>query len=131
YGTLEGHVARANPVWKSLADGVESIVLFQGADAYITPSWYPGKRTHGKVVPTWNYVVVHAHGTPRLIEDRAWLREHLELLTNEQEAGAEEPWRVSDPPQDYTEGLMGAIVGVEIPISKLVGKWKVSQNRSG
>lgn len=127
-GTLVGHVARANDCWKTL-DGSESLIIFQGSDAYITPSWYPGKHTHGKAVPTWNYAVAHAHGVPRVVDDRAWLREHLALLTDRHEAGQALPWHISDAPADYIDKLMGAIVGIEIPIARLEGKWKVSQNR--
>lgn len=126
YGTLCAHVARANPVWQAIQ---RSIVIFHGVDAYITPSWYPSKHAHGKAVPTWNYAVVHAHGTPRAIEDRDWLFNHITQLTNTHEAGAGVPWLVTDAPMDYIERNMDAIVGLEMPIDKLVGKWKVSQNR--
>lgn len=128
-GTLVGHVARANPVWESFSATVDSVVIFQGAEAYITPSWYPSKHAHGKAVPTWNYAVVHAHGLPRAIEDRDWLLRHITQLTDTHEAGQALPWRVSDAPEEFTERLLGAIVGIEIPIARLVGKWKVSQNR--
>ena len=129
HGTLIGHVARANPVWKSFSSTINSVVIFQGAESYITPSWYPSKHEHGKAVPTWNYAVVHGHGIPRAIENRDWLLEHLTQLTNTHEAKQALPWQVSDAPQEFTERLMRAIVGIEIPIGKLVGKWKVSQNR--
>ena len=129
HGTLVGHVARANPVWKSFSSTINSVVIFQGAESYITPSWYPSKHEHGKAVPTWNYAVVHGHGIPQAIEDRDWLLEHLTQLTNTHEAEQALPWKVSDAPQDFTERLMQAIVGIEIPIARLVGKWKVSQNR--
>lgn len=129
HGTLVGHVARANNVWKTFSTQVNSLVIFQGPEAYITPSWYPSKRAHGKGVPTWNYVVVHAQGMPRAIEDRDWLLRHVTALTATQEAGEEFPWKVLDAPQDYVDRMLGAIVGIEIPISSLVGKWKVSQNR--
>ena len=129
HGTLVGHVARANPVWKSFSSTINSVVIFQGAESYITPSWYPSKHEHGKAVPTWNYAVVHGHGIPRAIENRDWLLEHLTQLTNTHEAEQALPWKVSDAPQEFTERLMQAIVGIEIPIVKLVGKWKVSQNR--
>lgn len=104
-------------------------MIFQGPQAYITPSWYPSKHAHGKAVPTWNYVVVHAHGIPRAIEDRDWLLQHVTQLTTTQESGQALPWKVSDAPSDYIEKLLSMIVGIEIPIEKLVGKWKVSQNR--
>jgi transcriptional regulator len=128
-GTLVGHIARANPIWQSFSSTVNSVVLFQGAGSYITPSWYPSKHEHGKAVPTWNYAVVHAHGMPRAVEDRHWLLEHVSRLTDTHEAQHALPWKVADAPQDYIERLTGAIVGIEIPIAKLIGKWKVSQNR--
>jgi transcriptional regulator len=129
YGTLVGHVARANRVWQSFSTTINSVVIFQGAESYITPSWYPSKHAHGKAVPTWNYVVVHAHGLPRVIEDREWLLAHINQLTDVHEADQALPWKVSDAPQDFIDRLLQAIVGIEIPITKLVGKWKVSQNR--
>jgi transcriptional regulator len=129
YGTLVGHVARANPVWQTFSRTVESVVMFQGPQAYITPSWYPSKHTHGKAVPTWNYAVVHAHGVPHTVDDPQWLLAHLNALTDTHEGNQALPWKVSDAPQDFTDRLMGAIVGIEIPITQLVGKWKVSQNR--
>lgn len=128
-GTLVGHVARANRVWESFSTTVDSVVIFQGAETYITPSWYPSKHAHGKAVPTWNYAVVHAHGLPRVIEDRDWLLRHITQLTDTHEADQALPWKVSDAPEEFTERLLGAIVGIEIPIVRLVGKWKVSQNR--
>ena len=106
-----------------------AIVIFQGPNAYITPSWYATKQETGKVVPTWNYTVVHAHGYIRAIDNAQWLRAHLEILTNQQEVSLAHPWSVSDAPRDFTEKLLGGLVGIEIQISKLVGKWKVSQNR--
>ena len=130
FGTLVGHVSRANAVWKAASSRVESVVVFQGPQRYITPSWYPAKHEHGKVVPTWNYAVVHAHGTPRAVDDRAWLLKHVAELTSVHESGRDAPWDVSDAPPDYIEGLVKGIVGIEIPIARLVGKWKVSQNRS-
>jgi transcriptional regulator len=128
-GTLCGHVARSNPVWKQLGGPVEALVVFQGAESYITPSWYPSKHADGKAVPTWNYAVVHACGTPRAIEDAAWLLDFVTELTNIHEAGQALPWQVTDAPQDFTEQMIDRIVGIEIPIAKLQGKWKVSQNR--
>jgi transcriptional regulator len=129
HGTLCAHVARANPVWRALSSTVPSLVLFQGPESYITPSWYPSKHQHGKAVPTWNYAVVHAHGLPRVMDDAAWLHAHLERLTATHEAAQAVPWQLADAPEDYTRRMMGAIVGIEIPIDRLVGKWKVSQNR--
>jgi transcriptional regulator len=128
-GTLVGHVARANPVWQTFPKTVNSLLVFQGAEAYITPSWYPSKQAHGKAVPTWNYAVVHAHGMPRIVEDRDWLLQHVSQLTNTHEANQPLPWKVADAPLDYIERMLEAIVGIEIPIAKLIGKWKVSQNR--
>ena len=129
FGTLRGHVARANPFWRECAPDVEALAVFRGPDAYVSPAWYPTKRDTGKVVPTWNYAVVHAHGPVRFIEDRAWLRQLVEQLTNRHEAGRREPWRITDAPPDYIDRQLGAIVGIEIPITRLVGKWKVGQNR--
>ena len=129
FGTLRGHVARANPVWRGISAGAEALVIFQGPDTYISPSWYETKVETGKVVPTWNYVVVHAHGVPRFIDDRAWLRAFVTRLTERHEAGRQTPWKVTDAPAEYIDAQLGAIIGLEIPIARLVGKWKVSQNR--
>ncbi len=128
-GTLRGHVARANPVWRESSQETEVLVIFQGPEAYITPSWYPTKAEHGKAVPTWNYAVAHAYGKLRVCDDVVWLRSHLAALTDHNEAAFAEPWQVSDAPADYTEKLMAAIVGIEIEITRLIGKWKVSQNQ--
>jgi transcriptional regulator len=127
HGTLVGHVARANPVWQQLAS---SVAVFQGPQAYVSPNWYPSKHAHGKAVPTWNYAVVHAHGTPRAIESRDALLEIVTRLTRAHEAGQASPWAVGDAPADFLEQMLKAIVGIEMPIERLVGKWKVSQNRS-
>ena len=129
FGTLQGHVARGNPVLADLARGAECLVVFHGPNAYITPSWYPTKKETGKVVPTWNYVVVHAYGVLQAIEDTVWLRQLLERLTAHNEASLAKPWTVSDAPPDYIATMMKAIVGVEMVITRLVGKWKVSQNQ--
>jgi transcriptional regulator len=128
-GALHGHVARANSIWRDLTPGVESLAIFQGPQAYISPSWYATKQESGRVVPTWNYAVVHAYGTLRVIEDAAWLHSQLERLTVQSETGLPEPWHVADAPSEYTGKLMGAIVGIEFVISRLEGKWKVSQNQ--
>jgi transcriptional regulator len=128
-GTLRGHVARANPVWRESSPEMDVLVIFQGPDAYITPSWYPTKAEHGKAVPTWNYAVAHAYGKLRVCDDVVWLRRHLAALTDHNEAAFAEPWQVSDAPADYTEKMMAAIVGIEIEITRLTGKWKVSQNQ--
>jgi transcriptional regulator len=129
WGTLRGHVARSNPVWREYSREVEALAIFQGPQHYITPSWYPSKQETGKVVPTFNYVVVHAYGTLRAIEDRAWLRGLVGRLTDRHEAARAQPWKVSDAPDDYVEKMLGAIVGIEIPLTRLVGKWKASQNQ--
>jgi len=129
FGTLRGHVSRSNTVWREFDPEVEALAVFTGPEGYITPSWYATKRETGQVVPTWNYVVVHAHGRLRVIEDTEWLRAHVGELTRQQEAGSPEPWKVEDAPEDYTTRLLGGIVGLEIPISRIEGKWKVSQNQ--
>jgi transcriptional regulator len=129
FGTLVGHVARANPVWESFSTTVASLIVFRGADSYITPSWYPSKRVHGRAVPTWNYAVVHAHGVPRVFEDRDRLLAHVTALTNTHESSLDAPWHVSDAPADFIDAMLRGIVGIEIPIATLTGKWKVSQNR--
>ena len=129
HGTLEGHVARANPHHRHAHAG-EALVIFQGPDAYITPAWYPAKAEHGRVVPTWNYVAVHAYGTLTFTDDPTFLRRHLEALVTRHEAGRGEPWAVSDAPAAYVEQQERAIVGVRIEITRLEGKWKMSQNRS-
>ncbi len=128
--TLVGHVARANPVWQSFSTSEPSLVMFQGPEAYISPSWYPSKQAHGKVVPTWNYAVVHARGMPRAIEDIDWLLQHVTQLSATHEATQTVPWKVADAPMDYIDKMRRAIVGIEIPIATLVGKWKTSRNRS-
>ncbi len=130
YGVLKGHVARANPVWCSLSQADLSVIIFHGPASYISPSWYPSKQQHGKVVPTWNYIVVHAQGKAVVIEEQAWLLRHIKQFTDSQEAAASMPWQVSDAPQAFIEQLSQAIVGIEIPITSLTGKWKLSQNRS-
>jgi transcriptional regulator len=129
FGTLRGHVARGNPVWRDFSRDVEALAVFQGPQAYISPSWYQTKRESGKVVPTYNYIVVHAYGPMRIIEDRTWLRGLVERLTTRYEAGRAEPWKVTDAPADFVEQMLGAIIGIEIPLTKVLGKWKVSQNR--
>jgi transcriptional regulator len=130
YGMLRCHVARANPVWQTFSRTIESVIAFHGPESYVSPSWYPSKQAHGKVVPTWNYVVVHAHVIPRVIEDRAQVLEHLTRLTASQEAAQTAPWKVSDAPAEFIDQMAKQIVALEMPIVRLVGKWKVSQNRS-
>ena len=127
-GTLLGHVSRANPVWRQLPDSDQSVVMFQGPQSYITPGWYPGKQAHGKVVPTWNYAVAHAHGVARAITDEAWLRDLLVRLTAVHESKQPSPWKVTDAPAEFIDKLVRAVVGIEIPIDRLVGKLKASQD---
>jgi transcriptional regulator len=130
YGLLRCHVARANSVWQLFSKTVPSVVVFHGPEAYVSPTWYPSKQVHGKVVPTWNYAVVHAHGIPTVVEDPAQLLEHLTELTASQEAGRPVPWSPADAPAAFIEQMSGHVVGIEIPITAILGKWKVSQNRS-
>ena len=127
FGELEAHVARANPLWQRAAG--EGVVIFQGPDRYITPSWYATKAASAKVVPTWNYAVVHAQGPLRAIEDAAWLHGLVSDLTRRHEGPRAHPWQVSDAPDEYVQQILRAIVGIEIPLTSLVGKWKVTQNR--
>lgn len=131
-GVLEGHVARASVHHRHAgADGsLDALVIFSGPDAYISPSWYASKTEHGRVVPTWNYVAVHVYGTLRFVDDAAFLRRHLDELVTRHEATRPAPWAVSDAPADYVAQQAQAIVGVEVTIARLEGKWKMSQNRS-
>jgi transcriptional regulator len=136
-GVLRGHVARANPVWREARTDLESLVVFEGAQTYVSPAWYPSKAEHGKVVPTWNYVMVQARGRLRVLDDATWLRAFVSRLTDRHEAArvaqsdasAPPAWAVGDAPSDYLETMLRAIVGIEIEVTQLVGKWKVSQNR--
>jgi transcriptional regulator len=127
-GTLVGHVARANPLWREAA-GREVLVVFQGPQAYVSPGWYASKAEHGKVVPTWNYAMVQARGTLQAQEDPQAVLGIVSRLTGRHEAGRKLPWKVSDAPPGFVEGLLQAIVGVRIPLDSLVGKFKLSQNR--
>lgn len=129
HGTLLGHVARANPVWQALAEGVTSVAVFTGPQAYVSPNWYPSKHAHGKAVPTWNYATVHAHGVPRVVDDPVRVLGIVTRLTQAHEASQAQPWQVADAPADYVAKLLKAIVGIEITVQRWVGKWKVSQNR--
>ena len=124
---LVGHMARGNPLVKS--DGADVLAIFRAADAYVTPNWYPSKAEHQKVVPTWNYVVAHAHGKVRLRDDAAWVRGQIEELTRQQETPRAMPWAVADAPAEFIEAMQKAIVGFEIPIARLAGVRKASQNR--
>jgi transcriptional regulator len=129
-GILKGHVARGNSMWKDVPSGSEVLAVFQGPSQYISPNWYPSKREHGRVVPTWNYAVVHVHGSITWNQDKAWLRTLVETLTARHESGQAAPWRVSDAPQEYIQQMLAAIVGFEIAITRMTGKWKLSQNRT-
>ena len=130
-GTLFGHVARANPHSRYVSEGAdEALLIFTGPDAYITPEWYRTKQDTGRVVPTWNYIAVHAYGALRLRDDPTFLRPHLEALTRQHEGHRPTPWHVSDAPADYIDQQLKAIVGVEFEIRRIEGKWKMSQNRS-
>lgn len=135
-GVLEGHVARANPHHRLVRPAAErtalreSLVIFSGPEAYVTPSWYPGKEAHGREVPTWNYIAVHAYGTVTLHEDPEWLLAHLARLTDRSEAGRANPWSVSDAPADFVARELKGIVGIELTITRLEGRWKMSQNRT-
>ena len=128
--TLHGHIARANPLWRDLVPDSQVLVIFHGPDSFISPSWYASKRETAKVVPTWNYAVVHAHGALRVVDDIGWLRSHVEALTQEHEGPREAPWAVGDAPADFIDRLLSGIIGIEISVTRLAGKWKVSQNRS-
>ena len=129
-GTLRGHLARANPHWKSLVTSHELLVVFQGPQAYVSPSYYPSKAVDGRVVPTWNFAVVHVRGKARLVEEPAALLALVTQLTQRFESQRHTPWAVEDAPPDFVAGLMGAIVGVEIEVTAVEGKWKMSQNRT-
>lgn len=131
-GTLRGHVARSNPVWQTFKPEVDALVVFQGPDAYISPSWYASKKDNDKVVPTWNYAVVHAVGPLMIRDDKTWMHEFLNGITDHFETtrNTQAPrWKMGDAPEGYLQTMMCAVVGIEIPIKSLTGKWKVSQNR--
>jgi|SRR6185437_2987980 len=128
-GTLRAHVAKANDQVGPLKAGAETLVVFHGPQTYITPSWYATKKEDGRVVPTWNYVVVQVRGEPRVVDDSEWLRTQIDALTSQQEGLRSQPWKVTDAPEKYVTGLLNAIIGIEIPIRTMEGKWKVSQNR--
>ncbi len=130
FGTLTGHMARANPQWQHVRSGDQALAIFLGPGAYVTPSWYPTKQQTGKVVPTWNYLMVHAYGAIEIFEGAAQLRTLVGALTRTHEASRAAPWAVSDAPADYVDQMLGAIVGFRFVISRLEGKWKMSQNRN-
>lgn len=128
-GTLVGHVARANPIWQDFDANTAVLAIFQGPHKYITPRAYATKAEHGKVVPTWNYVTVHARGPLQVHQEPVWIRAQLMDLVTQQEAPAPKPWAVDDAPREYTDTMIRALVGISIPIVDLSGKWKVSQNQ--
>lgn len=127
--SLVGHVARANPIWKDTDLSVPVLAIFQGPQHYISPGWYATKAEHGKVVPTWNYAVVHAKGLLTVHDDAAWIRSQMQQITTQQEAPMDNPWAVDDAPRAYTDKMISAVVGIEIVVDEWVGKWKVSQNQ--
>ncbi len=129
-GVLRCHVARGNTLWQSISADEEVLVVFQGPNAYISPSWSPGRRRHGKTAPSWNYAVVHAYGIAHPVEDQEWLKTHLEDLAAMQEAHRPEPWKLSEAPPEFVDQLLNHIVGIEIRLTRMVGKWFVSQQRS-
>ena len=129
FGTLRAHCARSNPLWQNLEPLNESLIIFQGAQTYITPSWYEEKKLSGKVVPTYNYAVVHGYGKLRVVDDPQWILNLLHRLTKHHEDKQASPWQISEAPESYIEKMLAAIIGIEIPLTKLTGKWKVSQNR--
>ena len=131
HGRLIAHVARANPVWKEISDGDAVLVIFRGADAYISPNWYPSKQETDRHVPTWNYQALHVHGEVRVRDDERFVRGVVARLTrtNEARTGSAKPWKMTDSSQEYIDKMLAAIVGIEIDITRIVGKWKLSQNR--
>ena len=130
FGALHGHVARANPLWRQASSTPEALVIFHGPEAYVSPTWYPAKAEHHRVVPTWNYLVVHAHGPLVVHDDVRWIRAQAGRLTRQMEQGRETPWKMADAPRAYTDEMLEQIVGIEIPIVRLTGKAKLNQNRS-
>lgn len=126
---LQGHVPQANPIGDGGTGELAVLVIFHGPEAYISPSWYPAKQVHGRVVPTWNYQVVHAHGRLRVVRDASWIRHQIDALTKQQEAGMDAPWRVDNAPADYIARLLSQLKGIEIDVSQLIGKTKASQNQ--
>lgn len=127
---LLGHVAKANSISCEFCADTDVLIVFGGENSYISPSWYPSKKTNKNVVPTWNYTVVHAHGRVRTVEDAEWLRAHVQRLTDRGESALAQPWSVSHAPAEFTDRLLDAIVGIEVEVNRLEGKWKLSQNKS-
>jgi transcriptional regulator len=130
HGVIECHLARANPHWRELAEGHEALMIFQGPEGYITPNWYATKAETGKVVPTWNYAVVHAYGRPAVMQEKEWLVRHVGELTAQEEKTQAQPWKLSDAPDNYIDVMTRGIVGFRFVITRLEGKWKMSQNRA-
>jgi transcriptional regulator len=130
FGLLKCHISRANTQWRDFVPTVDALAIFAGYQHYISPTWYPGTKQHGREVPTWNYVVVHAYGSLKVIQDEHWLLENVQKLTDIHEAGSAVPWKVSDAPEDFIKSQLKGIVGLELKIQRLEGKWKVSQNRT-
>lgn len=129
HGILRAHVARNNPLWQEVREGQEVLVIFRAAEGYLSPNWYPSKQAHHQQVPTWNYAVVHAHGRIRVRDDARFVRRLLATLTRTHEATEPRPWKMADAPRDYLEAMVAAVVGIEIEIDRLVGKFKLSQNK--
>lgn len=129
HGTLLGHVARANPMWTQVRDGAQVLVIFRGAQGYISPNWYPSKHETHRHVPTWNYEVVHAHGRLRIVDDEKFVRGVVARLTRRHEAALPRPWKMGDAPADYLDAMLKMIVGIEVEITRLEGKAKLGQNR--
>ena len=129
HGVVECHLARANPHWKELAEGREALMIFSGPEAYVSPNWYPSKAETHKAVPTWNYAVVHAYGTPEIVKDAAWTRRHVSEISDQQERSEPRPWSLAEAPENYVEMMLRGIVGFRFVISRLEGKAKMSQNR--
>ncbi len=129
HGVLHAHVARNNPVWRDAVDDDEALVVFRAGDAYVSPQWFPSKHEFHKQVPTWNYIVVHAHGRLRIRDDERYVRGLVARLTREHEASQPVPWKMTDSPQDFIDSMLKAIVGIEVQITRLIGKWKLSQNK--
>jgi transcriptional regulator len=128
--TLQAHIPRGNEIWRQFDGAKEALAVFTGPDAYVSPGWYPSKKRHGKVVPTWNYAAVHIYGAPCVRHEDEWKLQHLNELTHRHEGGQALPWQVTDAPVEFTAMLLDQIVGIEMPIARLEGKWKISQNRS-
>lgn len=130
FGTLRGHLAKGNPQWQDFSADIPALVIFNGPQAYITPSWYATKGETGRVVPTWNYMAVHAYGRPRSFDDAGRLKSLVTALTERQERDLAAPWRVTDAPADFIDRQLKGIVGIELVVERLEGKWKLSQNKS-